>query len=407
MRKKNIIVIGIGEEGLDGLPITSRQLIKQADILVGGIRHLSKVTIGNEMRVDWSNGIKKALDIIESYYNSLVVVLASGDPLNFGIGKNIIDRFGFESVEVLPAPGAFSLAAARMGWSLPDVSCLTVHGRSISSVNLYLIEGERLLILSRDATSPAELAGLLTSKGFGSSEITVLANIGGKETQVKDIAEKWGHEFKEDLNTIAVLCRAKKNCKKVSLSRAPGLPDDVFEHDGQITKREVRAATLARLAPLPRRVLWDVGAGSGSIGIEWLRCEPSAKVIAIESDLKRVARIQQNAKNLGVPNLEVIQGEAPQVLSKITILPDVIFVGGGVSVKGLLEACWSFLPSGGRLVANGVTAEAEHSLLQFRNKYDGDLVRLSVSRSNKIGKAGDYSAFKPMMAVTQLIMEKN
>jgi precorrin-6Y C5,15-methyltransferase (decarboxylating) len=407
MREKNIIVIGIGEEGLDGMAIASRQLIERADILVGGMRHLSKVSIGSEMRVDWSNGIKEALVIIEKNHKKSVVVLASGDPLNFGIGKNIIQRFGVDSVKIIPAPGAFSLAAARMGWALPDVNCLTVHGRAISSVSLHLIEGERLLILSRDGATPAELAALLASKGFGPSEITVLANMGGDETRLKGIAEEWDHELGSDLNTIAVLCRTKKNCEKLSWSRASGLPDDAFEHDGQITKREVRAATIARLAPLPRRVLWDVGAGSGSIGIEWLRCEPSAKVIAIESDLKRVARIEQNAKNLGVPNLEVIQGEAPEILSNITISPDVIFVGGGISVKGLLEACWSFLPIGGRLVANGVTAEAEQSLLQFRKKHDGDLVRLSISRSNKIGKVGGYSAFKPMMAVTQLITEKN
>jgi precorrin-6Y C5,15-methyltransferase (decarboxylating) len=407
MRKSIIFVIGIGEEGLDGISVTSRQLIEKADILVGGMRHLSKISVCNEMRVDWSNGIEEALDVIENNYDKSVVVLASGDPLNFGIGKNIINKFGIDSVKIIPAPGAFSLAAARMGWALPDVNCLTVHGRAISSVNLHLIEGERLLILSRDAATPAELATLLTAKGFGPSEITVLANMGGEESRLEEIAEKWEHEPEADLNTIAVLCRVKKNYEELSWSRAPGLPDDVFEHDGQITKREVRAVTLARLAPLPRRVLWDVGAGSGSVGIEWLRCEPSAKVIAIESDIKRVARIEQNAKNLGVPNLEVIKGEAPQILSNITLKPDVIFVGGGVSVRGLLDACWSFLPIGGKLIANGVTAEAEQNLLRFRKKYDGDLVRLSVSRSNKIGKKGGYSIFKPMMAVTQLIAEKS
>ncbi len=407
MRKENIFVIGFGEEGLDGIPLASRQLIKRADILVGGTRHLSKVITGSEMRVDWSNGIKAALDIIENNQKSSVVVLASGDPLNFGIGKNIIDRFGVGCVKIIPAPGAFSLAAARMGWSLPDVNCLTVHGRPISSVNLHLVDGERLLILSRDATTPGELAAMLTSKRFGSSEITVLANLGGEESRLQGIAEAWEYEPGQDLNTIAVLCRAKKDCKEVSMSRAPGLPDDLFEHDGQITKREVRASTIARLAPLPRRVLWDIGAGSGSIGIEWLRCEPSAKAVAIECDPERIARIVKNSKNLGVPDLQVIQGEAPKVLSEITIAPDVVFVGGGVSIQGLLESCWSFLPTGGRLVANGVTAEAEQSLLQFQKKYAGDLVRFSVSRSNKIGKLESYSIFKPMMAVTQLITEKN
>jgi len=407
MKRKLINVIGIGEEGLDGLAPATRCLVERADVLVGGARHLSKVTIGNEIRINWADGFEAGLDAISKNSGESVVVLASGDPLNFGVGKNMIHRFGIGSVNIIPAPGAFSLAAARMGWSLPDVRCLTVHGRALSAVNLHLVEGERLLILSRDAATPAELAVSLVSKGFGPSDITVLASMGGEDARQDGTAASWVHQPGADLNTIAVLCRAGKNCQHRAWSRVPGLPDDVFEHDGQITKREVRAATLARLAPLPRRVLWDVGAGAGSIGIEWLRCEPSAKAVAIENDPDRVARIKRNAETLGVPGLRIIEGEAPNVFSDIDIPPDVVFLGGGVSIPGLLEACWGELSKGGRLVANGVTTEAEQTLLQFQKKYDGELVRFSISRSRLIGPVEKYSTLKPMMAVTQLVAEKN
>lgn len=406
MKKKWIKVIGIGEEGLDGLVYETRKLIESADVLVGGERHLSKVEVGSEIRVDWSNGIEKALDVISQNSGKWVIVLASGDPLNFGVGKNVIERFGIDSVSVIPAPGAFSLAAARMGWSLPDVKCLTVHGRSIFTVTLHLIEGERLLILSRDGSTPTELATLLVKKGFGLSEITVFQKMGSDDTRVDGIAKDWNYKKLEDLNTIAVFCRATLECNHNFWSRVPGLPDDAYENDGQITKREVRAATLARLSPLPGRVLWDVGAGSGSVGIEWLRCEPSAKVVAIECDSERVGRIRRNAENLGVPSLQVVHGRAPKIFTKITIAPDVIFVGGGVSVLGLLEACWKALRAGGRLVVNGVTTEAEQTLIQFHHKYHSDLIRFSISRSHLIGEIKNYSVLKPMLEVTQLIADK-
>ena len=407
MIKKWISVIGIGEEGLDGLAATTRGLVESAEVLVGGERHLSKVTVGKEIRINWADGFEAGLDAISQNRRKSVVVLASGDPLNFGVGKNVINRFGIGLVNIIPAPGAFSLAAARMGWSLPDVRCLTVHGRALTAVNLHLVEGERLLILSRDAGTSAELAALLVSKGFGPSDITVLASMGGEDARQDGTAASWVNQLSADLNTIAVLCRAGKDCQYGAWSRVPGLPDDVFEHDGQITKREVRAATLARLAPLPRRVLWDVGAGAGSVGIEWLRCEPSAKAIAIENDPDRVARIKRNAETLGVPGLKIVEGQAPNVFSDIEIPPDVVFLGGGVSVPGLLEACWGELSNGGRLVANGVTAEAEQTLLQFQKKYDGDLIRFSISRSRLIGTVAKFSILKPMMAVTQLVVEKN
>jgi len=406
MSEKWITVVGIGEDGLDGLAPAARAVVEQADVLVGGERHLSKVTIGDEVRIDWAQGFEAAFDAMEQHSDKRVVVLASGDPLNFGVGNNVIKRFGIEPVVILPAPGAFSLAAARMGWSLPDVRCLTVHGRALSAVNLHLIEGQRLLILSRDAATPGELAELLTDRGFGPSAISVLANMGGEDTRQDGTAGAWDHAPGEDLNTIAVECRAGDGADRRAWSRVPGLPDNAFEHDGQITKREVRTATLARLAPLPGRVLWDIGAGAGSIAIEWLRCEPSAKAVAIEHTPARAARIARNAETLGVLGLKIIEGKAPDVFSNIDLAPDVVFVGGGVSVPGLLEACWQALSHGGRLVANGVTVEAERALLEFQNEFGGDIVRLAISRAQLMGKAGNLSVIKPMMAVTQLITDK-
>ena len=207
-----------------------------------------------------------------------------------------------------------------------------------------------------------------------------------------------------DLNTIAVECVAGDGADV--LSRVPGLPDDAFEHDGLITKREVRAATLARLMPLPGQTLWDVGAGSGAVAIEWLRAEPSAKAFAVERDPKRAAVIARNAANLGVPELKIVEGEAPGILSGIETVPDAVFVGGGVSVPGLLEACWDALSPGGRLVANGVTLEAEQRLLFFQNEFGGDLTRMAVSRAAPVGPVGRLQTFQPLKQVTQLVTIK-
>jgi len=400
-----ITVVGIGEDGLDGLTPKARGLIDEAEVLVGGERHLSKVPLGGEQRIHWDGDFDAAFDKIEKMKDRRVVVLASGDPLHYGVGVNIVRRFGADQVNVIPAPGAFSLVAADLGWPLADVKCLTVHGRALEAVTLYLTPGRRLLVLSWDGETPEKLAGLLTARGFGPSRITVLGNLGGDdETRTEGTAEKWTGETVPDLNTIAVECVAGDGADV--LSRVPGLPDDAFEHDGLITKREVRAATLARLMPLPGQTLWDVGAGSGAVAIEWLRAEPSAKAFAVERDPKRAAVIARNAANLGVPELKIVEGEAPGILSGIETVPDAVFVGGGVSVPGLLEACWDALSPGGRLVANGVTLEAEQRLLFFQNEFGGDLTRMAVSRAAPVGPVGRLQTFQPLKQVTQLVTIK-
>jgi precorrin-6Y C5,15-methyltransferase (decarboxylating) len=407
MSAKGIAIVGIGEDGLDGLPPALRKLVEAADVLVGGERHLAKVPAGGHRRIDWSGGFEAVFDEIEKHLENpggqKVVILASGDPLNFGVGANVVQRFGVDGVSIFPAPGAFSLAAARMGWPLADTRCLTVHGRALAAVHLHLVPGQRLLILSWDGETPGKLAELLVGRGFGPSEMTVLAHMGGDETRAEGIAEKWNKSASPDLNVIAVECVAGADANPAVWTRVPGLPEDVFEHDGLITKREVRAQTLARLMPLPGQALWDVGAGSGAIGIEWLRAAPAAKAWAVERDPARAAVIARNAENLGVPELKIIEGEAPGALSDIETPPDAVFLGGGVSVPGLLEACWQALTPGGRLVANGVTIETEQRLLAFQNEFGGDLTRLAISRAAPVGTR---TTFRPFKQVTQLAVVK-
>jgi len=410
MSARAITVIGIGEDGLDGLAPRVRKLVEDAEVLVGGVRHLGKApddrpgTEEKAVNIDWSGGFDATFDEIEKLKDKRVVVLASGDPLNFGVGAKLVRRFGAEALDIIPAPGAFSLAAARMGWPLPETECLTVHGRALETINLYLSPGRRLLILSWGKDTPAEVAQLLTSKGFGKSNITVLENMaGGNENRCGGLAADWAHAPGSDLNTIAVDCVA--NADAVFYARTPGLPEDAYEHDGLITKREVRAATLARLEPFPGQLLWDVGAGSGAIGIEWLRAQPHSTAIAIERDPERAAVIARNAANLGVPNLTVIEGEAPGAFKDLAA-PDAVFLGGGVSAEGLLQACWQALNSGGRLAANAVTVEAEQRLLAFQNEIGGDLIRIAVSRAGPVGPAGRLHAFRPLKEVTQLVSIK-
>ena len=397
-----LTIVGIGEDGLRALGDEARRAIDTAEVLIGGKRHLEKVAEHHAEKVSWGKDFDKGVEAIRQHEGKRVVVLASGDPMYFGVGSTLGRRFDIEAMTVIPAPGAFSLAAARMGWSLPDVSCLTVHGRALETVNLYLHPDARLLILSWDGATPAKLAALLTQKGYGESKITVMEHMGGVDEQkIKGAAQSWNVLETAALNTIAVTCVAGVDA--VAWSRAPGLPEDAFEHDNMVTKREVRAATISALAPLPGETLWDVGAGSGTVAIEWLRLEPSVTAIAIERHEKRVGFIRANAANLGVPRLQVVEGLAPEALDAIEGAPDAVFIGGGVSDAAVMEACWGRLADGGRLVANAVTLEAQQSLLAFRDNYGGRMTRLSIAREDSVGP---LNGMRPMMEVWQLYVEK-
>ncbi len=288
-----------------------------------------------------------------------------------------------------------------MGWSGSETTMLSVHGRPLELLHPAILPGARLLVLTSDAEAPAQVAALLAARGYGPSRITVLERMGGaEERRIEGTAADWPAGEGDRLNTLAIECRPEPGA--TLLPAVPGLPDDAFKHDGQLTKREVRAATLAVLAPVPGQLLWDVGAGCGSVAIEWLRTAPNTRAVAVEKETARTALIAANAAALGTPNLDVIEGSAPEALDGLEA-PDAVFVGGGVSGAGLLGACWAQLKPGGRLVANAVTLEGEQALVAWREANGGDLVRLAVSRAEPVGP---FTGWRPLMSVTQLAAVK-
>jgi precorrin-6B C5,15-methyltransferase / cobalt-precorrin-6B C5,C15-methyltransferase len=328
-------------------------------------------------------------------------VLASGDPLWYGVGVLLARHFNTDEMTVLPQRSAFSLAAARLGWALADSGCLSLHGRSLDSLRLHLAPGRRLLLLSSDGGTARAVARLLIGSGWGRSRLTVFEHLGGdREGCESATATEWGERRTADLNTIALECEAGPDARP--LSRLAGLPDDAFEHDGQLTKREVRAVTLAALAPLPGERLWDIGAGCGSIAIEWLRASEGGTAVAVERDPARAAILARNAANLGVPGLQIVVGRAPEMLPDGPA-PGAIFAGGGVGDRGLLPALWARLRTGGRLVANAVSTEGERALLDWQAEHGGDLIRIAVSRAEPLG---EHQAWRPLLPVTQLSVTK-
>ncbi len=397
-------VIGIGEDGLDGLSVQCRHYVEEAEVLVGGARHLAFVPPCGAERLTWGTPFSATLDAIAGHEGRRVVVLASGDPMEYGVGVDLARRFSVDDMAIFPAAGAFSLACARLGWPRAEVETLTLHGRPLALLNAHLRPGARLLILSEDGATPAAVAAILRDKGFGPSRLTVLERRGGPHEERRDgLAEEWDEAPCHDLNTMAVECRIEKGT--LALPRIPGLPDTAFLNDGQLTKQTLRSAALAALAPLPGALLWDVGAGSGSIAIEWLRAEPTSQAVAVERDPVRAGRVVENAEALGVPRLEVITGEAPQALADLAS-PDAVFVGGGVSADGLLEACWQALTPGGRLVANAVTEKGQDRLAAFFRAEGGSLTRIAVSHAEP-GSGDAPLAWHDKHPVTQLAVEKS
>ncbi len=394
-------VIGIGEDGLAGLSAAARALIDAALLLVGGERHLALVPDAEAERLAWRQPLADTVAEILRRRGSPVVVLASGDPLCYGVAATLARHVAAAEMAVLPQPSAFSLAAARLLWPLEDCVSLSLHGRPVEALRLHLVPGARILALTTDGDAPVQLAKLLSDAGWGPSAMTVFAHMGGeRERRIDATAETWPLGRIAALNTLAIECRPGPTARP--LSRLPGLPDDAFEHDGQITKRETRAATLAVLAPLPGELLWDVGAGCGSVAIEWLRAGRSSRAIAVERDAMRCAIIARNAAALGVPGLRVVHGQAPAALAELPA-PDAVFLGGGVGEARLWEALWSALKPGGRLVANAVTLEGEAQLLRWQAQAGGELVRIAVSRVEPVGSRRGW---RPLRPVTQLALAK-
>jgi precorrin-6Y C5,15-methyltransferase (decarboxylating) len=392
----SVVVVGIGADGWDGLALRARAEVERAEVLLGSARQLALVpsSVAAE-RLSWPSPLSEALPgLLEAQAGRATVVLASGDPMLSGIGATLTRLLGRDRVRVLPAPSSVSLACARLGWAIEETEVVTLVGRPLELLHPHVQPGRRLLVLGSDAGTPAEVAALLAARGYGESVLTVLGNLGGAdETVHTGTAAGWSHAV-PSLAVTAVECRADRGT--VPLPATPGLPDDVYESDGQLTKSDVRAVTLARLAPVPGQLLWDVGAGSGSVGIEWMRAHPSCRAVAVEASAERAERITRNSARLGVPYLQVLVGRAPDVLGRLS-RPDAVFIGGGLTTPGLPEACWDALPSGGRLVANAVTVESEAVLAAWFGRVGGTLVRLGVQHAEPVGR---FTGWKPAMPVT-------
>ncbi len=390
-------VVGIGEDGIAGLAAEARRRIEAAQVLVGGRRHLALVPPGDAERITWGSPIAATVARLGSFRGRPTVVLASGDPLWFGIGRLILRHVPLEEVVFLPHPSAFQLACARLGWALEEVVTASLHGRPLTGIRRHLAPGARLLLLTGGGDAPAAIARLLEEEGLGGARMTVLFHLGGsREGRWSGaVLEARGRSFAK-LNLVALEIPGESALPRAALT--PGRGEALFAHDGNITKAEVRAITLAALAPQPGELLWDVGAGSGSVAVEWLRAGPGMRAAAIERRPERAARIRENAARFGVPELEVIEGEAPAALPG-GAAPDAIFLGGGLAAPGLLDACFVRLRRGGRLVANAVTPRGEAALLRFHEAHGGELVRIQIARSGSRAEGRPWQASAP---VTQL-----
>lgn len=390
-------VIGIGEDGVAGLGDEAKRLIAAAPVVFGGARHLelAAALIKSERQI-WQSPFEKSVEAIVSRRGSPVVVLASGDPFLFGVGATLARRIDAAEIRTIPAPSAFSLAASRLGWALQEVATVSLHGRPLDLIRPHLQPGARVLALTSDESGPKGVAELLRENGFGQSQLTVLEALGGKRERVsQQIAARFALEDIQSLNVCAIEVVADAGARVLPL--AAGLDDALFEHDGQITKREVRALTLSALAPRRGELLWDIGAGSGSIAIEWMLADPAMRAIAIEASPERTERIGRNAARFGVPGLVVVEGEAPAALNGLA-QPDVVFVGGGGSEPGVMEAAIAALRPGGRLVANAVTTEMEAVLIGHHARLGGSLIRIDIARASPVGR---MTGWRPAMPVTQ------
>ncbi|MEU8236444.1 precorrin-6y C5,15-methyltransferase (decarboxylating) subunit CbiE [Actinoplanes sp. NPDC048967] len=443
-----LTVVGIGADGWPGLSGTATAALTAAQVIFGSTRQLTLLpsTVEGD-RVPWPSPLLPALPgLLEAHRDRRIAVLASGDPMFHGIGATLVRLLGADAVRVIPHPSSVSLAAARLGWPLPEVDVLSLVTAPVEELHPLIHPHRRILILSAGADTPAAVAALLTSRGYGDSRITVLSQLGAPtEAEVSGPAASVDLTGTNPLNVIAVTCSAGTMAELLEtasgvtgtvarpaadpathaerqtsargqdpqITRAvpdrkgprplvPGLPDAVYESDGQLTKREVRAVTLAVLGPQPGELLWDVGAGSGSIAIEWMRTHRDCRAVAVESSAERVGRIVRNAAALGVPKLRVVEGRAPGALAGLPA-PDVVFIGGGVTREGVVEAALDALPSGGRLVANAVTLESEAVLAAWYAKLGGELTRLAVQRAAPVG---GFTGWRAMMPVTIWLVTK-
>jgi len=398
-----LTVVGIGEDGWHGLSRVARRALLDAQSIHGGERHLALLPARiAASRVPWPKPF--SLDAVlagRGDGKTRICVLASGDPMCFGVGATLAREVANGEMRVIPAPSSLSFAAARLHWALQDAVCVSLVGRPVASLLASLHRGVRLLVLSADGATPAAVAALLTAHGFGASRMTVFEHLGGdEERRIDERADDWREPLVAALNLVAIECRTHAGHAGPPLT--PGLPDDAYRHDGQLTKRDVRAVTLARLAPQPGELLWDVGAGCGSIGIEWMRAHGACRAIAIEANESRQRLIEHNRDALGVPALQLVKGEAPDALDGLPA-PDAVFIGGGLTVPGVLDACWARLRQGGRLVANAVTLQSEAALVEWRGRHSDELTRIGVAQAEPLGS---FDTWRQALPITLLHASK-
>lgn len=390
-------IVGIGDDGWDGLSQQAREAVRSANTVIGGERHKGLIPQDITNYEAWPSPMKQLVDVLPQRAPERICVLASGDPLFYGIGAHLSRIVPADEIRIIPHLSVFALICARMKWSQPDTVCVTACGRPVENLHRSLFDGASIVLLSGGPETPHEAARLLCARGFGASEMTIFEHVGGpKERRTSLRADTLDEKSQfAALNTAAIACRAAPDAAE--FSTAPGLPEAAYDTDGQITKRDARASALARLSPRPGALLWDIGAGSGSIGIEWMRAAHEAQAIAVEMNPERCARIRRNAAQLGVPRLRLIEGDAIDNIAELP-RPDAVFIGGGITAPGLAARCWEALKPGGRMAANTVTLEGEAALQRLYEAHGGELIRISVEHAEPIG---GFLGWKPARPIVQ------
>lgn len=389
-----LTIVGIGEDGADGLSFAGLEALRRAELVIGPPRHLALLPALSCRRIEWPVPFAEGIGLLMAHRGRPVVMLASGDPFWFGAGAAVTRELLSWEWVTYPAPSTFSLCAARLGWPIQETACLGLHAAPLTRLRPHLAPGRKILALLRSGEAVGELAEYLIGQGFGSSDLHVLEAVGGQRERVRHVKAD-ALDFTDIVHPVAVGI----DCAGTSAGMpcVAGLPDDLFDHDGQITRRQVRALTLSALAPVPGETLWDLGAGSGSVSIEWLLAHPANRAFAVESDPARAARARANAAALGVDRLNVITGRAPDVLPKgPDAAPDAVFVGGGLS-EALLETLWRRLPAGTRLVANAVTLESEALLALWHARQGGSLLRIELASAAPLGSRRGWRASYPVV----------
>jgi precorrin-6B C5,15-methyltransferase / cobalt-precorrin-6B C5,C15-methyltransferase len=388
-------IVGIGEDGLDGLSAAARKLLADAELVAGGQRHLAAVASLGKPTFAWETPFAASIPKLLAHRSKRVVALCSGDPFWHGAGSVLAEAVPAAETVVVPAPSTFAWAAARLRWRLEETVTLGLHARPVELLRPHLRTGARLIVLVRDGATPAQIAEYLTGFGFGPSRLTILEALGGPRERIS-VATAAGFALDDVKSPVALAIETVAEPGAIIIPRVAGLPDELFGHDGQLTKREIRAISLSTLAPRGGELLWDVGAGSGAIGIEWLLAHPANRAIGIEAREDRLGTARANAHSLGVPHYDLRLGAAPDALKDLPT-PDAVFVGGGASREGVLDAVWQALPKGGRLVVNSVTLETEAILIARQAHHGGALLRLSVERAGPVGGLTGWRAAMPVV----------